>query len=165
MRFLSLFALILCMGCSTTMNVNLPVVDKVDLQAYTGKWYEIARYPNRFQKGCQNSRATYTLKPDGNIDVLNECERDGDVSSANGTAWVVDPVTNAKLKVSFFWPFKGDYWILKLGKDYQYSVVSAPSMKYLWILSRTPELPKDTIRGIERHLKELGFDTSNLIYN
>ena len=165
MKILPLVAILFCLGCEHAMNRNLPVVEKVDLQTYMGKWYEIARYPNTFQKGCRNSRATYTLKPDGQVEVLNECERDGKTSSAKGTAWVVDPETGARLKVSFFWPFRGDYWIIKLGRDYEYSVVSEPSMKYLWILSRTPELPKTTLEAIEKNLADLGFDLSRLIYN
>ena len=78
---------------------------------------------------------------------------------------MVEPETNAKLKVSFFWPFRGDYWILELGGEYEYSVVLAPSMEYLWILSRTPELSEQTLAGIEGRLEGLGFDTGNLIYN
>lgn len=165
MKLLCLFSVLFYLGCSTAMKTNLPVVEKVDLQAYMGKWYEIARYPNSFQKGCLDSRATYTLKPDGKVAVLNECERDKNTSQANGTARVVEPATNAKLKVSFFWPFEGDYWIVDLGRNYEYSVVSEPSRKYLWILSRTPELPKETLADIEKRLVDLGFDISKLLYN
>lgn len=165
MRLLYLFTVLFCLGCSTAMKTNLPVVEKVDLQAYMGKWYEIARYPNSFQKGCVNSRATYSLKPDGKVAVLNECERDKTTSQANGTARVVDTATNAKLKVSFFWPFEGDYWIVELGKNYEYSIVSEPSRKYLWILARTPSLPEETLAAIKNRLTGLGFDISKLVYN
>ena len=95
----------------------LPVVPYVDLKRYTGTWYEIARYPHRFQEGCVGSKATYTLRDDGKISVLNECYDKtftGKIRSAKGKAWVVDKKTNAKLKVSFFWPFSGDYWIIDL---------------------------------------------------
>ena len=166
MRYVSFIIIILfCSGCLGTMNANLPVVDNVDLARYMGRWFEVARYPNRFQRNCKNSRATYTLRPDGKVDVLNECERGGDTSSARGTAWVVDPLTNAKLKVSFFWPFRGDYWIMMLGEDYEYSVVSAPSMNYLWILSRKPDMPIETLAEIEQKLEKLGFETGKLVYN
>ena len=147
------------------MKNNLSVAGNVNLEKYMGKWHEVARYPNSFQKGCKNSLATYSLRPDGKVDVLNECDRDGKRSSAEGKAWVIDHETNAKLKVSFFWPFAGDYWILSIGDNYEYSVVSEPSMKYLWILSRTPELPIDTLAGIKKTLTDFGFDTDKLVYN
>ena len=126
----------------------LTTVDHVDLQRYVGKWYEIARYPNRFQRKCQSdTTATYTLREDGKVQVANACrEKDGTMTTANGTAKVVDPKTNAKLKVTFFWPFYGDYWILGLGPDYQYAIVGEPDRKYLWILSRTPAMDEPRIR-------------------
>lgn len=95
---------------------------------------------NSFQEGCFESRATYTLRDDGKISVLNECyqgSREGKLKSARGTAWVADEQSNnARLKVSFFWPFSGHYWIIELGKNYEYAVVGHPRRKYLWILSR-----------------------------
>jgi apolipoprotein D and lipocalin family protein len=119
---------------------SLEVVSSVDLGRYTGTWYEIARYPHKFQKGCIGSRATYALRDDGNLSVLNECYEESDKSklrSAKGKAWIVDKDTNAKLKVSFFWPFSGHYWIIDLGKKYEYAVIGHPKRKYLWILCRT----------------------------
>ena len=133
-------------GCVNTPKQTyspLPVVPYVDLNRYTGTWYEIARYPNSFQEGCVGSKATYTLRDDGKISVLNECYDkafDGRIKSAKGKAWVVDKVTNARLRVSFFWPFSGDYWIVDLGKNYEYAVIGHPKRKYLWILSRTREI-------------------------
>ncbi len=94
--------------------------------------------------------------------MLNSCLRDGKVDTAKGKAWVVDRITNAKLKVSLFWPFRGDYWIIDLGKDYEFAVVSAPSMKYLWILSRTPKMEEHRYQEIVGRLKERGFDMVNL---
>ncbi|MDK9718724.1 MAG: lipocalin family protein [Trichlorobacter sp.] len=89
----------------------LQTVQQVDLKRYLGQWYEIARYPNRFQKGCLESSANYTLRSDGDIEVLNRCKdsADGKQRQSKGHAWVVDSTSNAKLKVSFFWPFRGDY--------------------------------------------------------
>ena len=129
-------------------------------------WYEIARYPNNFQRGCVGSRATYTLRDDGNISVLNECYDkafDGKLRFAKGKAWVVDKETNAKLKVSFFWLFAGDYWIIDLGKDYEYAVVGHPKRKYLWILSRTKEMDAVVYEGILSRLQEKEYDTSKLM--
>ena len=109
-------------GCAATAKDKPPltVVDSVDLERYLGKWYEIASYPAWFQKGCTGSTAEYSLLPDGKIEVINHCRKDsldGAEDSAEGKAWVVDPETNAKLKVQFFWPFRGDYWILEVADD------------------------------------------------
>jgi lipocalin len=113
--FCVLGAVLSCSGIQPAP--ELPVVSWVDLERYAGTWYEIASYPNRFQKDCVATKATYSLLPDRKVRVLNECRRgsiDAEWDSADGKAWVVDPVTNAKLKVSFFWPFRGDYWVLDL---------------------------------------------------
>jgi len=144
----------------------LPVVPRVDLERYTGVWHEIARYPHRFQKGCFASTATYTLRDDGRIDVLNECREEGPegkLRSVKGVAKVVDPATNAKLKVSFFRPFWGDYWIIDLGADYEYAVVGHSSREYLWILSRTPVMEEATYETILSRLDGLGYDTGRLL--
>jgi apolipoprotein D and lipocalin family protein len=143
----------------------LETVTHVDLSRYTGTWYEIASFPQRFQKGCTSTTATYTLRPDGRLEVLNRCARDslnGRVTVARGRARVVDPKTNAKLKVSFFRPFWGDYWIIDLGRDYEYAVVGHPSRKYLWILSRTPAMPSSVYEGILGRLRTQGYDVSRL---
>ena len=162
-------ALLFCSSC-ITMEGNgmkpLETVAHVDLQRYVGRWYEIARYSHRFQEGCVGSRATYTLRDDGRINVINECYENsfsGKLRSAKGKAWVVDKETNARLKVSFFWPFSGDYWIIDLGKDYEYAVVGHPGRKYLWILSRTPSIDQDLYEGILARLESQGYDTSKLI--
>ena len=118
----------------------LAVVPQVELGRYMGTWYEIASYPTWFQKGCAGSTATYALRPDGAVDVLNRCRKGGELDSAHGTAWAPDPSVPAKLKVRFFWPFSGDYWIIELGPEYEYAVVGHPSREYLWILSRTPRM-------------------------
>jgi len=157
---------LLCLLCACASAgpppAALPVVPKVDLGRYAGRWYEIASFPQRFQRGCTDSRADYRLRDDGTVEVLNSCLRDGRVDTAKGRAWVVDKATGAKLKVSFFWPFRGDYWIIDLGADYDYAVVSAPSMKYLWILSRTPQMDDQRYQEIVRGLKDRGFDVAKL---
>jgi apolipoprotein D and lipocalin family protein len=144
---------------------SLPVFEKVDLNRYIGKWHEIARLPMFFQRNCVSDvTADYSLKPDGRIGVLNQCrQKDGTLSTARGTARVVDQSTNAKLKVSFFWPFSGDYWILDLGPNYEYAMVGEPRRKYLWILSRQPNLDEETYLKLVMKARLLGFDTSRLI--
>jgi apolipoprotein D and lipocalin family protein len=140
-------------------------VDSVDLKKYTGVWYEIAKIPNSFQKNCaSNTTATYKLRDDGRIDVLNRCvAADGSVNEAKGLARVVDTKSNAKLEVSFvkilgislFW---GDYWIIGLDKDYQFAVVGNPSRKYGWILSRTKVLSADKQNEIFELLRKQGYN-------
>jgi apolipoprotein D and lipocalin family protein len=142
---------------------TLEVVPHVELEKYLGKWYEIAHLPARFQEGCSDTTATYTLSGDGRISVLNECVRNGKVKQAKGKAKVVDKNTGAKLKVTFFWPFYGDYWIIKLGNDYDYAVVGTPNRKYLWILSRTPQMDDKLFSQLIEFVKSKGFNVENLI--
>jgi apolipoprotein D and lipocalin family protein len=141
----------------------LEVVPHVELEKYLGKWYEIAHLPARFQEGCTDTTATYTLSGDGSISVLNECTRNGKVKRAKGKAKVVDKNSGAKLKVTFFWPFYGDYWIINLGKDYDYAVVGTPNRKYLWILSRTPQMDDKLFSQLTESAKSKGFSMNNLI--
>ena len=154
-----------------TKKADLPTVSKVDLKRYTGKWYEIARYPNKFQKKCiGNTTANYTIKSDGKLEVVNEClQKDGTINNAKGEAKIVDKTTNAKLEVRFapsvlsFIPgIWGDYWIVDLDDNYQYSVVGDPKREYLWILSRTPELGDAIYQNILRRVEKLGFDPGKL---
>jgi len=155
-----------CSPGGKIMTAELKVVPYVKLERYTGTWYEIARYPQRFQEGCVASKAVYEIGPDGKIQVYNECRQgsmEGPVKSVRGKAKVVDPVTNAKLKVTFFWPFYGDYWIIDLGENYEFAVVGHPSRKYLWVLSRTPEMEESVYRGILERLEKQGYDTGRLI--
>ena len=143
----------------------LQTVAHVDLNRYVGLWYEVGRYPNSFQKGCRDSTAMYTVRPDGEIDVLNSCrdEQDDRLREAKGRAWVVDKTSNARLKVSFFWPFRGDYWIIDLGREYEYAVVGTPNRQYLWILSRTPEMLPDNLEKILQNVEKQGFVRDKLL--
>jgi apolipoprotein D and lipocalin family protein len=157
-------------ACSTvkenSMMKPLDVVPSVNIEKYMGTWYEIARYPNRFQDGCVATQVQYSLRPDGKVKVINSCcenSVDGKVKSIEGKAWSVDSQTNAKLKVQFFWPFRGDYWIIQLDKDYTYAVVGHPKRTYLWILSRTPVLDEATYGAIVKKLIEQGYDPSRMI--
>ena len=143
----------------------LATVSHVDLTRYAGLWYEIARYPNAFERKCdRNVTAAYTLRSDGKIGVENACLRsDGSRTVARGWARVVDPHSSAKLKVTFFWPFFGNYWILDLSPDYRYAVVGEPGRKYLWILSRTPQMDPELYASITSRLAGKGFDASRLL--
>lgn len=162
--------LALLTGCaaSTTERLGLPpltTVPAVDLAKYTGTWYEIASYPQSFQEGCTATTATYKARPDGEIDVINRCRKnslEGEEDTAEGRARVVDTTTNAKLEVSFFRPFWGDYWIIQLAPDYSYAVVGHPGRDYLWILSRTPQMDEAVYAGILAKLKEQGYPLDRL---
>lgn len=162
---MSMIATVLSLfGCGSP-NLPLEVVKKVDLDRYLGKWYEIASFPQSFQKGCNCSTAEYFKTDKGYIRVLNTCKKgspDGETKTADGKAWVVDTNTNAKLEVSFFWPFKGDYWIIDLADDYSYAVVGHPNREYLWILSRTPQMDVTIYNVILDKIINMGFDISKL---
>lgn len=153
-------------GCatSTTERLRLPplqTVAHVDLSRYFGTWFEIANFPQSFQRGCTATTATYTLRADGDIDVLNRCRKgsvDGEEKSALGRARVVDRSTNAKLEVSFFRPFWGDYWIIDLSDDYSYAVVGHPGRDYLWILARNPKMAEATYQSIITRLRAQGYE-------
>ena len=142
---------------------KLEVVSHVDLNKYLGKWYEIAHLPFKFEDGCSNITATYALNKDGSIAVLNECIKNGKKKQAKGKAKVVDKNSGAKLKVTFFWPFYGDYWIIKLDDNYGYSVVGTPSRKFLWILSRTKQIDNELNLQLIEFAKSKGFNVDNLI--
>jgi apolipoprotein D and lipocalin family protein len=165
-----LLAALALAGCGTTATERLGLseletVARVDLSRYLGTWYDIASFPQRFQRGCTGTTATYTLRGDGQIDVLNRCRRGSltaQESLAKGRARVVDRTTNAKLKVSFFRPFWGDYWIIDLGPNYEYAVVGHPSRDYLWILSRTPTMDGAVYEGILGRLREQGYEVQRL---
>lgn len=169
--FFLLAVITLLSSCTSAQhNTQFPAlqtVDHVDINRYLGKWYEIGRYPNSFQEGCTNSTATYSSPASGKIKVVNSCqnEKDGSWKTSTGRAWIVDSISNARLKVSFFWPFRGDYWIIDLGQDYEYAVVGTPSRKYLWILSRTKEMSPDALEKVLQNVDKQGFVRDNLLFN
>jgi len=150
---------------SETTKASDDAVSFVDLNKYSGNWYEIARYPNRFQKQCVgNTTANYRLKQNGDIEVINRCKKkDGSYDDATGKAKVVDKTSNAKLKVSFFWIFYAPYWIIDLDPNYKWAVIGHPKKSYCWILSRTPQLDERTYQGILKRLEAKGYDTAKLI--
>jgi len=152
---------------------ELTVVPSVDLQRYQGKWYEIARLPNRFQEQCVgNVVASYTLRQDGKITVINECKLvDGSTDRAEGIARLADSSgPNSKLKVRFapaflsFLPFVwGDYWIIELASDYSYVLVGDPGRKYLWILARSSQIPDSTYQQLVEKARAQGFTVDRLV--
>lgn len=152
-------------SCSNKNIGNLQTIPYVDLNKYAGLWYEIASYPQRFQKGCHCTTAKYTLSNEGYVIVENNCNKgslNGKPTGIKGKAFVEPNTGNAKLKVQFFWPFKGKYWIIDLAPDYSYAVVSHPNKKYLWILSRTPKMDDIVYNHIVGRLSNLGFDIEKL---
>lgn len=146
---------------------HLNVYPKVDLKKYLGEWYEIARLPYKYERGCYNTKAVYSSNEDGSIRILNYCNKnsiDGTLEIAEGKAFVSDEETNAKLKVQFAWPFKGDYWILDIGKEYEYALVGNPSRENLWILSRSPKLNGNSLKKLKNIAIREGFNINNLIF-
>jgi apolipoprotein D and lipocalin family protein len=142
-------------------------VEAVDLDRYLGRWFEIARADHGFERGCDGVIAEYARRDDGMIRVLNSCWKaglDGPVNIAEGRARIADPQSNAKLEVSFFGPFFGDYWIIDLAEDYSWVVVSEPEGRYLWILARDPQPGERFIETRLAALQARGFDTTALIY-
>ena len=146
-------------------------VAKVDLDRYAGEWFEIARFPNRFQRQCVGDvRAAYSRRPDGRIDVVNRCRTADGETVARGMARVVDDVTFAKLKVRFApswltWlpPVWGDYWIVGLATDYSWAVVGDPRRDYLWILARTRHLDDSSLAAARTAARDNGFDIDRLV--
>ena len=143
----------------------LKTVDSVEIERCMGTWYEIARITHWFEKGLQGVGATYTLLPNGNIEMINSGFKgslQGKYKSATGKAWITDKNSNAKLKASFFWPFRSQYWILDIGKKYEYAVIGNPNMKYLWVLSRTPTMDEELYKKVLKRAGEQGYDISLL---
>jgi apolipoprotein D and lipocalin family protein len=144
---------------------NLPPVPVFELNRYLGTWYEIVRLPHRFEKDLIHVTATYSLRPDGKIKVLNRGFKPSKKkwSEAEGKAWIPDLRLPARLRVSFFWPFSAEYKIIRLDADYQWALVTSGSTDYLWLLSRTPKMEEAMVDSLVRFAKQNGFDTGRLI--
>lgn len=171
-QIIILLTLILTTSAYALTNPPLGTVNYVDIERYLGKWYEVARFEQKFQKGCTSVTAEYSLREDGDIKVKNECRLgsiNGKLKSSIARAWVIDKETNAKLKVQFFLsrfkiPFlSGNYWILDLGADYEYAIVGDDSRDYLWFLSRTKRIDEGLFTDLVNKAKDMGFDTSKLM--
>lgn len=140
-------------------------VAQVDLARYVGKWFEIASFPMFFQRKCiGNTTAEYARNTDGSVAVTNRCDTADGSTQAQGKATVVEGTGNAQLKVSFFWPFRADYWVIGLDPEYRWVVVGNPNRKYLWVLSRTPTLQPELMDAALLSAKTQGFDLSQLKY-
>lgn len=151
---------------------SVRTVDRVDLARYAGRWHEIARFPNRFQRGCAGDvKATYAVRADGRVDVTNRCTgQDGGATTAQGVARVVDTRTNSKLKVRFAPAFLswlpqvwGDYWVVGLADDYSWAVVGSPDRKYLWILARAAALTGEPYELALASARDNGFAAERLV--
>ena len=176
-RWRTLFsATVLCLSLSACAGVapkdTLPTVASVNLARYAGTWHEIARLPMWFQRHCVDSTATYTVRADGAVGVHNACVTDtGGHDEIDGVATVVDPRTNARLRVVFDNFFarlfgssrEGNYWILALDADYQTAMVGTPDRRYLWILSRSHQLDETAYARLVEQAKGLGFPVSELV--
>ncbi|MBP3573128.1 MAG: lipocalin family protein [Prevotella sp.] len=148
-------------GC-TKLTVDNSVVDSLDVNRYLGEWYEIARYDHRFERGMENTRAIYSMRDDGMIDVINTGVKDGERKESKGKAKLTD--TPALLRVSFFGPFYSDYRVMMLDADYQYALIGSGSDDYLWILSRKPSLTDTVKQQVIKEAQRRGYDTSKLIW-
>jgi apolipoprotein D and lipocalin family protein len=159
-----LLALSACNTADKAGQPPLPTVASVDLQRYLGTWYQQALIPNKFQAMCaSNTRATYAPDGDG-LTVLNQCRKaDGQMEEAKGVAKIVAGSNNAKLRVSFFRPFYGDYWVLALGPDYQWVLVGEPSRTFGWILARDATLDEATYNAILDKAVALGYDKARFV--
>lgn len=163
---LMLSIILVSCGVSDQELKEMNLVKNVDLERYAGTWYEIARFPNSFEKGLVGVTATYTLRDNGKIGVLNQGYKnslDGKLKKAKGFARVPDKSQPGRLKVYFFWPFGGDYLILELDQEnYQYVLVGSPGKDYLWILSRTPQMDQDIYDMFVSKAQERGYDVSKI---
>lgn len=162
---------VLLAGCNShsgqlSGNANVPKpVRAVDLDQYMGRWYELARYEASFQKGCEGVTADYARRADGKVHVLNTCREGsptGPSRSSTATARVVDGTSGTMLKVAFFPPIEGDYWVLDHDPRYAWSIVGEPSGKYLWILSRTPNVSERQYQALVQRARVMGYDASRL---
>ena len=147
--------------------IDKTTVTTLDIKRYMGRWYEIARFDHKFERGKVGVTATYSLNDDGTIVVLNSGYNgslDGELEIATGKAKQPNPKYPGQLKVSFFWIFYAQYNILELDDDYSYALVGSSSDKYLWILSRTPQMSQETLDMLLQKAKDLGYDISKLIY-
>lgn len=163
--FLVLFSLTECQSKKPDY-MDYSTVKELNLERYMGKWYEIARYDHSFEKGLVGVTATYSLRPDGKITVLNQGYKnslEGSLNLAKGKGKQPDSREPGKLKVSFFLFFYADYYVLELDDDYKWALVGSSSDKYLWILSRTPQLADETLQHILGLAKKRGYNTDKLI--
>jgi apolipoprotein D and lipocalin family protein len=143
-----------------------PETADLDLSRYLGTWHEVARFDSFFQRGCHATTASYSLRDDGELRVINLCHDGsptGKLKRAEGKAWVEDPKTPGKLKVQFFWPFSGPYWVLEVAPDYSWALIGHPKKTSCWVLSRTPTMDEALYASLVKKLDARGYDTAKLV--
>ncbi len=160
--FMSLFTFISC----TTIPQGVTAVSPFSVDKYLGKWYEVARFDHKFERGLINVTAVYSFNADGSIKVQNRGfnKESNEWRESVGVAKFVGDTTVAKLKVSFFGPFYGGYNVIALDSDYQYALVSGPNHNYLWILSRHKTITADIKNKYLKIAEDMGFEVSNLLW-
>ena len=156
-------------GCKNDKpeNMDFSTVKELDLERYMGTWYEIARFDHSFERGLVGVTASYELRPDGKITVINAGYKnslDGKYKEAKGKAKQPNPDEPGKLKVAFFLFFYADYFVLELDENYRWVIIGSSSDKYLWILSRTPQLEQESLDSILKKARERGYNTDKLIW-
>jgi apolipoprotein D and lipocalin family protein len=166
-RLLLIFSFLFSLSCTKTNSqmIDKTTVKELDLNRYLGTWYEIARFPHSFEKNLVGVTATYSLRDDGKIKVLNQGYKntlDGELSVAEGKAKIPDKSQPGKLKVSFFWIFYGDYNVLELEENYQYVMIGSSTPKYFWILSRTPQMDAATYEMLLEKARKRGYNLDKL---
>ena len=166
MRYLLPAILSLALTACTGLPDGVESVDSVDPDRYLGTWYEIARLDHSFERGLSDVTATYGLREDGGISVLNKGyhREDGEWKQAEGKAYPLEKGDFSQLKVSFFGPFYGGYNVIALDSEYQWAMVVGPNRGYLWILARNPELPESVLTDLVATAQSLEFPTEELIY-
>jgi apolipoprotein D and lipocalin family protein len=171
MRYLTIAGLlgVLFASCSNQLpmkSIDTTTVDNLDMDRYLGTWYEIARFPHSFEKGLVGVTATYSFRKDGKIRVVNQGYKgslEGKKSRAEGKAKIPDPEDPARLKVSFFLFFYGDYYVLELDPEYRWAMIGSSTPKYFWILSRTPQMDEEVYQSLLENARQRGYDLEQLI--
>ncbi|MBT3423598.1 MAG: lipocalin family protein [Bacteroidetes bacterium] len=163
----ALILILILSGCANQKEmINKETVKTLELDKYLGTWYEIARFPHSFEKGLVGVTATYSLREDGKIKVVNKGFKnslEGEESIAIGKAKIPDPAFPARLKVSFFWIFYADYLVMDLDENYEWALIGSKSPNYLWILSRTPQLDEKLYQELLKKLEDRGYNLDQLI--
>ena len=165
LRLIGTLAFLSLSGVAPVLAQSREPVRPVDLNRYLGRWYEQGRYEQSFQRGCEGVTADYSLRSDGKIRVLNTCRQgaaNGPAKTAEATASVVEGSGGSKLKVTFFWPFEGDYWVLDHAPDYSWSIVGEGSGAYLWLLTRSRTISEERYRQLATRAASFGYDISRL---
>lgn len=159
-----LFGMSSCSSKENERPIDNRTVSELNISRFMGKWYEIARYEHRFEKDMTHVSATYTLRADGKIEVLNEGYKNGELQQIKGRAKQPDAADPGKLKVSFFLWFYSDYYILEVGADYDYVLVGSSTDKYLWIMYREKQMPQQLLDELLEKLRARGYDTGRLLF-